>query len=141
MSEPAAHGFLIDPDTLPLEGWDDSGAGPLTWRTLVSADRTPSRDLTAGVCQFRPGDGELRLHRHAQAEVYHFLAGTGRVHIDGTEHEVRAGSTLFVPGGAWHGTVNTGPDELRLFYCFPCDSFAEVHYEFADGETWQAPPV
>lgn len=54
----------------------------------------------------------------------------GVVHLDGVEHAVRAGTSVFIPGGVWHGARNTGPGDLRLLYVFAADAFADVRYEF-----------
>ncbi len=119
---------------LPLERWDDGRAPHLTWRTLISGDRTATDTLTAGVAVLAPGTAhEPGTHRHQPAEIYHFLAGQGVVTIDDVDHPVTAGSTVFVPGGAWHDVHNTGDSELRLFYVFAVDSFAGVTYEFRDS--------
>ena len=127
--------FAASVDDVPAESW---GREPgVRWWTLVSADRTPSDAIAAGVCEIGPG-AELERHRHDEPEVYHFLSGRGRMTIDGGEIEVGAGTTVFVPGGAWHRTVNDGSDRLRLFYCFATASFSDVHYEYPDGTRWQA---
>lgn len=117
----------------PLEFWGDAADPVVTWRTLLSADRTPSSGLTMGVAEVmgRVG-GEARLHRHAQAEAYYVLSGRGVLHLDGAEHALSAGSTAFIPGDAWHAAVGVGPEPLRLLYIFAADSFAEVVYEFRE---------
>jgi quercetin dioxygenase-like cupin family protein len=115
----------------PLEGWDDPVRGKVTWRTLFSGDRTPTSAMTMGVAEIAPGaPNELRLHRHAQPEIYYILAGEGEVTIDGVTHGLRAGSSVFVPGNALHGARNTGPEVLRILYAFATDSFSDVVYEF-----------
>lgn len=115
----------------PTEAWDDEVRGRLQWWTLLSSDRTTTEGLTCGVAELAPGrPGALRPHQHAQAEVYHFLDGVGVVQIDGIDHPVRVGSTLFIPGMALHGIRNTGDAPLRLFYVFAVDSFTDVEYFF-----------
>ncbi len=52
------------------------------------------------------------------------------VSIDGVLHDVRAGSTVFVPSDAVHAVGNTGADVLRLLYVFGVDSFDDVTYVF-----------
>jgi len=114
---------------LEVEGWGEI----VTWRTLVSGDRTPTAGLTAGTADIEPGatvDGAL--HHHAPHELYYFLAGRGQVHIDGEDHAVEAGSVVFVPGGTPHFVRNTGDEVLRLLYAFPVDSFTEVEYVFPE---------
>lgn len=124
-------GVVIHEESCPLEGWDDAVRGRVVWRTLLSADRTPSAQLTLGVTELGPGQPDPFLpHRHAQAELYYVLAGEGVVHIDGAEHPLRAGSAVFIPGDAWHGARNTGSEPLRMLYVFAADSFADVRYAF-----------
>ena len=120
-----------------IETWDNEAAPGVSWRTLISGDRTPTNELSAGLCLIEPG-GELTLHRHAQAEVYHFVAGSGQMNVSGEVFDVGAGDTVFVPGDAWHSFSNVGEEVVRIFYCFPADSFHEVVYHYPDGSTWHA---
>ena len=125
----APRGVVVHEDDVPVEAWD----GIVSWRTLLSADRTASASLTVGTATLDPGasvDGAL--HRHAPDEIYVILEGEGLVHIDGEAHPVRAGSAVFVPGGAWHHAENTGSGPLRLLYAFAVDSFADVVYEYPE---------
>ncbi|MGR6964107.1 hypothetical protein ACU610_06585 [Geodermatophilus sp. URMC 61] len=43
-----------------------------------------------------------------------------------------AGSAVFVPGDAEHGTRNTGEGPLRFVYAFATDSIDVVVYRFSD---------
>jgi quercetin dioxygenase-like cupin family protein len=125
--------FVVHEQDCDLERWDEPADGRVAWRTLLSADRTPSASLTMGVAELEPGEAkDLRLHKHAQAEAYYILSGEGTVTVSGTQHPVRAGSAIFIPGGEVHGALNTGAEPLRLLYVFPADSFAEIEYEFED---------
>lgn len=115
-----------------LESWSEEARSLVEWRTLLSADRTPTRALTLGMAELPPGEAsDLRTHRHAQIEVYYVLAGEGIVSIDGVEHAIRPGSVVFLPGDAEHGAVNTGAETMRLLYVFAADSFEEVEYRFS----------
>jgi mannose-6-phosphate isomerase-like protein (cupin superfamily) len=117
----------------PVEGWSDPIGGSVTWRTLLSGDRTPTSHMTVGVAEIAPGAPELVYpHRHQPPEVYYILAGEGVVTVEGTDHPVRAGSTVFIPGDTWHCARNTGTATLRLLYVFAVDSLADVAYVFAD---------
>ena len=111
------------------EGWDDDLHGRLRWRTLFSAERTPTEALTAGVAEISPGD-QLKAHRHTPAEVYYILAGTGEVVIDGESSPVNTGTAIYIPGNALHCLGNTGKTILRLFYVFAVNTFDEVDYLF-----------
>ena len=125
--------FIIHEEECELEGSTDLSPGSVRWRTLISADRTPTDSLTVGVAELEPGETRaFRPHKHAQPEVYYILSGTGIVTIAGADHPIRPGSTVFIPGAAEHGARNTGAELLRLFYVFPSNSFAEIEYEFPE---------
>jgi mannose-6-phosphate isomerase-like protein (cupin superfamily) len=128
--------FLVQEESCEVEGWDDPVMGKVVWRTLLSGDRTPSSRLTVGVAEIGPGHPEAYFpHRHEPPEVYYILSGEGVVTIDGEDFPLRAGSTVFIPANAWHGTRNTGAETLRLLYAFPVDSFSDVAYVFPDAPT------
>ncbi len=116
----------------PREAWDDPVRGSVSWVTLFSSDRTPTDSMTAGIAQIVPGGGSLQLHRHAQAEIYFVIEGTGILTVDGRETTVTGGTAVFIPGDAEHGLRNESGMDLRLFYVFPTGSFGDVVYRFPD---------
>jgi quercetin dioxygenase-like cupin family protein len=97
------------------------------WRTLISADRTPTGGITFGVCEVPPG-AELHPHHHRPAEVYHVTAGEAEVLMDGEWRSVRAGDVAHPPGDAVHGTRNRGAQTFVLVYAFPVDAFSAIEY-------------
>ena len=119
---------VIEEQSVEIESGEDRG---VTWRTLTSADRVPTRELTSGVCEIAPG-GELALHRHPPLELYYFLEGTGVVTLGRDDYAVHPGSTIYIPGGTPHRIHNNGATLLKLFYVFPVDSFTEVEYTMLD---------
>lgn len=125
----ASEDLVLQEDDRPVEGWNDE-RGRLTWRPLFSAGSTPTDHLVTGVAELEEG-GFLALHRHDQAETYYVLSGTGVVSLDGVEHPVRPGSTVFLPGSAEHGIRNTGTRRLRFFYALAADDFADIEYVFS----------
>ena len=128
---PPSRPFVIHESECEIEDWGESGRHGVSWRTLLSADRTPTNSLTVGTAEIQPGaPDELHLHRHEPAEAYYILAGTGVVSIDGVLHDICAGSTIFVPPNSVHAVGNTGPDVLKLLYVFGVNSFDDVTYVF-----------
>jgi mannose-6-phosphate isomerase-like protein (cupin superfamily) len=126
--------YVIHEEDCEFEGSETAAPGSVRWRTLISGDRTPTDSLTVGVAELEPGESRLfRPHKHAQAEVYYILSGEGTVTILGTDHRVRPGTSVFIPGGTEHGARNTGTELLRLLYVFPSNSFAEIKYEFPES--------
>lgn len=119
-----------------VESWNAETRTRVRWRTLLSADRTPTNALTMGVAELPPGEWtRIHTHRHRQVEAYYVLSGEGVVSISGVEHRVRAGSAVFLPGDADHGALNTGTELLRLLYVFAADSFDQVEYRFSTPGT------
>lgn len=126
--------FVVHQATVALEGWNDPVRGVVTWRTLLSADRTPTGALTIGVAEVMEQAGmEARLHRHAQAEAYYILSGQGILTVEREEQPLSPGTCAFIPGGAWHAARGVGAEPLRLLYVFAADSFAQVVYEFPEA--------
>ena len=123
--------FVIHEKDCKREYRNDPETGCVSWATLLSADQTPTKDLTVGIFEIEPcEDGEFRQHRHEHVETYFVLSGSGVVTIASVEYSVRAGTTIFIPGGVEHGTRNVGRGSLRILYVFPADSFDQIKYEF-----------
>jgi quercetin dioxygenase-like cupin family protein len=125
--------YVVEERQRPVESWNDPVRGVVTWRTLLSGDRTPTDSLTLGVAELHAGDADsARLHRHAQAEAYYVLAGRGVLTIEDVDHPLAPGVTAFIPGGRLHGARAVGPEPLRILYVFAADSFDQIHYAFPD---------
>jgi len=123
-------GFLRKLEDLPSEGGTDPVYGDVTWRTLISADRTASCDFLLGVAEFQ-ANGTLHLHRHVPPEFYLCLSGSGMVSIDGVQHAISAGTAVFIPGNAEHGVI-AGPDGLSFAYGFARNVFSDIEYVFSE---------
>jgi mannose-6-phosphate isomerase-like protein (cupin superfamily) len=101
----------------------------LTWRTLISGDRTPSSELTVGVANFPP-HGKLKLHRHQQAEFYFGLSGEGIVTVSCVAFRIAKDIAIYIPGNSEHG-ITAGEFGLSILYGFACHAFDEVVYRFS----------
>lgn len=118
----------VDQSALTDERWDNPARGSIRFRTLFSAPKTDTADLTCGIAMMEAGD-TFALHSHPQAEVYFGLEGEGEVLIDGTPHRLAPGIALFIPGGAVHG-IPQAQAPLRWFYTFAASSFDDIRYSF-----------
>jgi len=116
--------FVVEESTVAVEREEHTG---VSWRTLTSADRTPTRGVTSGVCEIAPG-GVLGFHRHPTLELYYFLEGTALLWLNDAEHAVRPGLTVSIPADVPHGIRNTGTSVLKFFYVFPADSYTDIVY-------------
>jgi mannose-6-phosphate isomerase-like protein (cupin superfamily) len=123
---------VVDEAAREWETWPEEQLeqrGHVAWKTLISAGLTASDSLTLGIAVVRPGE-PLRLHRHAQAEIYLMLDGSAVVMVDGVQQEVTAGAAVFIPGDAVHSIACAAGGEIRFAYAFAADSMDEVEYVF-----------
>ena len=121
---------LVHQADCPLEGGDDRRFSAVTWRTLISGDRTPTSGLTMGITEVCETDAPFNLHRHAQAETYYILSGHGVISFDGVEQPLAPGDAVYIPGNLVHAARCVGPEPLRILYVFAADSFDQVEYVF-----------
>ncbi|WP_306223829.1 cupin domain-containing protein [Bosea beijingensis] len=67
--------------------------------------------------QTLPPGGFVREHAHDQnEEVLHFISGTGTAIVDGVEHAITPGTTIFVGKNRRHKFINTGSVELHWMW-------------------------
>lgn len=96
-------------------------------REILAGDRTvlrellhPARDPAAvrySLAHAKLAKGAAsRPHRLKTSEVYYFVSGQGRMHVDGEAAMVGPEQALYVPPGAVQHLENTGDDEL-VFLC------------------------
>lgn len=65
-----------------------------------------------------PPGGETVEHFHREAEeIYHFVAGAGRMRLGSQEAAVRAGDTVVIAPGVNHKLWNSGDEPLVLLCC------------------------
>lgn len=126
---PIEKAFTVSAADVASEGGSDPVFGTVTWKTLISGDKTNSSEFVLGIAEFGPG-GTLNPHVHAPAEFYLGLTGSGVVTIDGVAHEIAPGVAVYVPGNAEHGTV-AGPEGLRIAYGFAEAAFTGIEYVFS----------
>lgn len=95
--------------------------------------------------QTLPPGGYVREHSHpAHDEVLHFISGRGKAVVDGAEHPVEPGVTIFVGRNRRHMFVNTQEEgELHwLWFIQPNgleDFFEQIGRQMAPGEPAPAP--
>ena len=65
-----------------------------------------------------PPGGETVEHFHRTSEeIYHFVAGAGRMRLGAEEADVRAGDTVVIAPGLRHKLFNPGTEPLVLLCC------------------------
>ena len=101
------------PDTAPEaapEAWMPEISGPITKADAARVRTAPSgkagvtilaRGENAFVARLRMDAGAaVPVHRDATEEYIHVLEGSGTITIDGTEHAIAKGDTVYMPANA-----------------------------------------
>jgi mannose-6-phosphate isomerase-like protein (cupin superfamily) len=84
-----------------------------------------SERLAMGSEDIVPGDG-IPVHKHGREDEIIFIhTGAGTVTLGEKRVEVKAGSTVFVPQGTWHGLENTGSELLKMIWIFSPAGFEQ----------------
>lgn len=85
-------------------------------RELLHPERDPA-DTRCSLARARlePGRSSLE-HRLEQVEVYHFISGSGTMHVGEESAEVGPGDTVLIPAGSVQRLDNTGDRDID-FLC------------------------
>lgn len=82
----------------------------------VSPRTVPGLGFASGVQEVAPG-GYVREHLHpAQEELLFFYEGRGTAVIDGVDHPLVPGTTVYLGPNRRHKFVNEGPGPLKFFW-------------------------
>lgn len=110
--------YIVEEAAVPAFGFD---WGRTTF--TVSPEINGAVAISAAVAVLEPGQGHAR-HNHPEAEeVIHVLSGTGEQMIEDEDgrpvtHAVGPGTTIYVPQGRFHATMNRGQGPMRIFVAF-----------------------
>jgi mannose-6-phosphate isomerase-like protein (cupin superfamily) len=86
-------------------------------RELMHPRRHASRAQSLAEATVLPGR-RTALHRHGRSEeLYHILAGQGRMTLGEREFDVYPGDTVCIAPGTPHRIANPGHEPLRLLCC------------------------
>jgi len=103
----------------PDEGesfWQPVPANGYAEIRVTAADSPRIGRFSSGVQVIAPG-GHVREHQHgAEEELLFFFEGTGKAVINGEEHAIVPGTTVYV--GPWnrHSFINTGERDLKMMW-------------------------
>ncbi|HVD01467.1 MAG TPA: cupin domain-containing protein [Candidatus Dormibacteraeota bacterium] len=60
-------------------------------------------------------DEEIGMEVHDGDQVIYLVDGEGFAVLDGSKHDIKKGSIVFVPTGVRHNVVNNGDEPMKLF--------------------------
>ena len=72
--------------------------------------------LSAGTYALAAGEADLQTP-HREDEIYHVLGGHGRIEMDGADHPVGPGDTVFIAAGVEH-RFHSITEDLTLLVVF-----------------------
>lgn len=86
--------LMVDDTGHPLAG--------IRGRAGVALPTMEGVELGADLIEMEPGSS-FPLHTHAGEHILYVVKGEGYVHVDGIDHAVQEGDTIFVPAEYVHG--------------------------------------
>lgn len=87
--------------------------GTIKWFSEPSV--TNAQNFSMGIVNLKPGKGHTRHNHPEEEEVLYVVSGVGEQTVnDGPTTEISEGMCIHIPIGAYHSTVNTGWEPLKL---------------------------
>jgi mannose-6-phosphate isomerase-like protein (cupin superfamily) len=86
-------------------------------RELLAHRNSRIRNQSLAEARLPIGGSTLEHYHTASEEIYYFVAGSGRIRIEGEVREVNPGDAVAILPGQKHKLWNTGGEPLRLLCC------------------------
>jgi len=83
----------------------------------IAGQEEGAKNAFFAVLRIQPG-GKVPLHRDATEEYIYVESGTGTITIDGTDHDLRPGSGVFMPANAEVSFAVTGDGPVTVVQFF-----------------------
>jgi mannose-6-phosphate isomerase-like protein (cupin superfamily) len=77
-------------------------------------DFISTKGIQAGIIRLHPGENDTQ-GSHSVDEVYYVIEGNGFIKLDGKDHQIRQGTSIFVPAKANH-RFHGNKEDLVIFY-------------------------
>jgi quercetin dioxygenase-like cupin family protein len=72
---------------------------------------------------FRPGDA-APVHKHLNEDEFLYVQkGSGLFTLGEKQYEIKEGAVAFIPKGVWHGTQNTGSENIEVRFGYSPSGF------------------
>jgi mannose-6-phosphate isomerase-like protein (cupin superfamily) len=79
-------------------------------------DFISTKGIQAGIIRLHPGENDTQ-GSHSVDEAYYVIEGNGFIKLNGIDHEIRQGTSIFVPAKADH-KFHGNKQDLVIFYAF-----------------------
>lgn len=102
-----------------VQGINYGESGNVLKKVLISPEQG-WKDYVMRLFELSPGKDSCSLrHTHEWPHIIYIVKGVGVIHLDGTDHEVEAGSFAYIPGGKIHQLINKGQDTFSFICIVP----------------------
>jgi len=118
---------------VPLHDEDGKELEGIRGRMGAVAVGMMDHEIGVDCIEMQPG-AAFALHVHPGDHILYILEGIGLVHVDGNDHHVRPGDSVFIPAEKAHGVKTYKPphDKRFLFLAF---GHPHKHVEATDRMT------
>ena len=83
---------------------------------LMFADFTSTIDVAVGCVILPPGKQQPKSSTHPGEEIYLVLRGTGQFMLGDQVFDIEPGTAVYVGPEVGHRAINTGEEEMQLYY-------------------------
>jgi mannose-6-phosphate isomerase-like protein (cupin superfamily) len=83
---------------------------------MFERDITPTANIAAGIVILPPGEEQTKLSVHEGEEIYYVVRGTGQFVLDERVVDVEQGTAVYIAPGVGHRAINTGDEEIELYW-------------------------
>jgi mannose-6-phosphate isomerase-like protein (cupin superfamily) len=97
--------------------WEIPGPQRRFMGLMFEQDITPTASMAVGIVILPPETEQPKLSHHDESEeVYYIVRGKGRFVLDEEEYDVEAGTAVYVAPGVGHRAINSGTEEMEMFW-------------------------
>jgi mannose-6-phosphate isomerase-like protein (cupin superfamily) len=83
---------------------------------MFERDITPTANIAAGIVILPAGEEQTKLSVHEGEEIYYVVRGTGQFVLDERVVDVEQGTAVYIAPGVGHRAINTGDEEMELYW-------------------------
>jgi quercetin dioxygenase-like cupin family protein len=112
---------IVEPAAMvPMVGDPDDHRPNTSWSLIVDPGDANGRVTSLAIIREAIAAGDrIPLHTHDVDEAITVMGGVAEARLGDERRRVGPGTTIFVPAGAPHGTVNVGDAPVQIHAVFP----------------------
>jgi mannose-6-phosphate isomerase-like protein (cupin superfamily) len=107
--------------------WEIPGDQRRYMGLIFERDITPTKNLASGIVILPVGTEQPKLSVHPDSEeIYYVLKGEGKFELGTEEYAVRKNTAVYIAPGTKHRAINTGSEDMELFWVNTPSCFGPV---------------